>query len=51
MEKRNITLTNITEEQWGILRYEANRKGTTISGLIKIWCQQHIDAKKNKENK
>lgn len=38
----NITLTNITEKQKEWLEKEAEKKGITITGLVKYWIENGI---------
>lgn len=49
MKKRNITITNLTDDQFEWLKKEAEKSGMPISGLIKHWCQTGVDKEKDKK--
>ncbi len=38
-----IVLTNMTDEHIEALKKEAASKGMTVTGRVKMWCQQLID--------
>ncbi len=41
---RNVTLTNLSEDQFKWLKETAEKKAMTISGLVKYWCQRGIES-------
>lgn len=43
----DIKLTNMTEEQVEVLKSEAAKVGMTVTGFVKLLCQEMIS--KNKE--
>ena len=47
MGNKNIVLTQMTKEQRDWLKQEAKKMSTTITGLVKYWCQRGIEKEEN----